>query len=142
MPLQKPVSAIMTASPVVANQFHNFSQVLRLFTEFPVHHLPIVDSNDKLIGIISSNDLPKVFTKLCARDTKIAMDLDVIDREINLTDIMTPNPITVSSSDPIGKAAQIFSERKFLALPVVDNGVLVGILSMKDVMRYVTDNLS
>ena len=53
MSLSKPVSAIMTLKPVVATQFHNFSQVLRLFTEFPVHHIPIVYGNNKLIGIIS-----------------------------------------------------------------------------------------
>ena len=86
MPLTKPVSAIMTLNPVVANQFHNFSQVLRLFTEFPVHHLPIVDGNNKLIGIVSSNDLPKVFHELCDRKEKVAMDFDAIDKAINLSE--------------------------------------------------------
>ena len=136
MSLSKPVSAIMTLKPVVATQFHNFSQVLRLFTEFPVHHLPIVDGNNKLIGIISSNDLPKVFLNLSKRDEKVALDLDVIDAAINLADIMTPNPVTISSSDTIETAAKIFGDAKFLALPVVDNGELVGILSIKDVMSY------
>ena len=138
MPLTKPVSAIMTLNPVVANQFHNFSQVLRLFTEFPVHHLPIVDGNNKLIGIVSSNDLPKVFHELCDRKEKVAMDFDAIDKAINLSEIMTANPITVSSSDTIGDAAKIFAAKKFMALPVVDNGVLVGILSVKDVIAYIS----
>ncbi len=136
MSLSKPVSAIMTLKPVVATQFHNFSQVLRLFTEFPVHHLPIVDGNNKLIGIISSNDLPKVFLNLSKRDEKVALDLDVIDAAINLADIMTPNPVIITSSDTIETAAKIFGDAKFLALPVVDNGELVGILSIKDVMSY------
>lgn len=136
MSLSKSVSAIMTLKPVVATQFHNFSQVLRLFTEFPVHHLPIVDGNNKLIGIISSNDLPKVFLNLSKRDEKVALDLDVIDAAINLADIMTPNPVTITSSDTIETAAKIFGDAKFLALPVVDNGELVGILSIKDVMSY------
>ena len=136
MSLSQPVSAIMTLKPVVATQFHNFSQVLRLITEFPVHHLPIVDGNNKLIGIISSNDLPKVFLNLSKRDEKVALDLDVIDAAINLADIMTPNPVTISSSDTIETAAKIFGDAKFLALPVVDNGELVGILSIKDVMSY------
>ena len=139
MSLSKPVSAIMTVNPVVATQFHNFSQVLRLFTEFPVHHLPIVDGNNKLIGIISSNDLPKVFLELSKRTEKVALDLDVIDTAINLKDIMTANPVTISSSDTIEAAAKIFGGAKFLALPVVDNGELVGILSIKDVMSYLAE---
>lgn len=129
----------MTVKPVVATQFHNFSQVLRLFTEFPVHHLPIVDGSNKLIGIISSNDLPKVFLDLSKRTEKVALDLDVIDASINLKDIMTPNPVTISSSETIGAAAKIFAGAKFLALPVVDNGELVGILSIKDVMGYMAE---
>ncbi len=136
MSATKPVSAIMTINPVVANQFHNFSQVLRLFTEFPVHHLPIMDSNNKLIGIISSNDLPKVFLQLSRREPKVMLDLDEIDKAINLTDIMTPNPITVSSSDTIESAAKLIASRKFLSLPVVDNGELVGIISIKDIVNY------
>lgn len=139
MPSSKPVSSIMTVNPVVANLFHNFSQVLRLFTEFPVHHLPIVDGNNKLIGIISSNDLPKVFMQLCKRTPAVAMDLETIDREINLKDIMTPAPITISSSDKISDAAKIFAEKKFLALPVVDNGTLVGIVSVKDVISNLVE---
>lgn len=129
----------MTVSPVVANSFHNFSQVLRLFTEFPVHHLPIVDGNNKLIGIISSNDLPKVFLQLSAKTDKIMLDLDAIDKGINLTDIMTHNPITVSSTASIASVARIFGEKKFMALPVVDGETLVGIVSIKDVMEYVSD---
>ena len=126
----------MTASPVVANPSNKFSQVLRLFTEFPVHHLPIVDDDNKLIGIISTNDLPKVFLSLCNRSQPVPMNLEAIDKEIQITDLMTPNPITISSTDPISKAAEIFASKKFMALPVVDNGTLLGIVSLKDVVGY------
>src|SRR5262245_31912315 len=100
MATNRPISAIMTVSPVVANPSNTFSQVLRLFTEFPVHHLPIVDDNSKLIGIISTNDLPKVFLQLC--DKKVTMDLAAIDKAISLTDIMTEKPVTIASNETIG----------------------------------------
>jgi acetoin utilization protein AcuB len=132
----KNISTIMTASPVVGNPSNKFSQVLRLFTEFPVHHLPIVDETSKLIGIISSNDLPKVFLSLCNRPEPLKMTMDVFDQEIKITDLMTLDPVTINSTDPISKAAEIFASRKFMALPVVDNGVLLGIVSLKDVVAY------
>ena len=138
MPLTKPVSAIMSINPVVANQFHNFSQVLRLFTEFPVHHLPIVDGRNNLLGIVSSNDLPKVFLELCNRSNKVTMDFDAIDKAINIADIMTKTPVSVSSNETIGNALKLFVDKKIMALPVVDNGELVGILSAKDVMAYIS----
>lgn len=134
----KTIATIMTVSPVVANPSNKFSQVLRLFTEFPVHHLPVVDGNNKLIGIISSNDLPKVFLALTNRADTIPLNMDIIDREVNITDLMTPNPITISSSDPVSKASEIFATKRFMALPVVDDGVLVGIVSIKDLMSHLT----
>ena len=130
------IATVMTACPVVGNPTNKFSQILRLFTEFPVHHLPIVDDDNQLIGIVSSNDLPKVFLSLCNRTEPLKMSLDVIDREIKIADLMTANPITISSKDTITKAMEIFAAKKFMALPVVDEGILVGILSLKDVVAY------
>ena len=135
----KTVSAIMTIEPVIGNPSSSFSQVLRLFTEFPVHHLPIVDDDNKLIGIVSSNDLPKVFTQLCNRPEKIKMDFSSIDSAISIADIMTSNPFTITSNTTIEEAAKIFASHKFLAVPVVDNGTLLGILSAKDVMKYLAE---
>lgn len=135
------VSSIMTVSPVVANLFHNFSQVVRLFTEFPIHHLPIVDANNKVIGIISGNDVPKVFIRLSQRDPKIVFDLDVIDKEVNLGDIMTPNPVTITTNTTIKEAATIMAERKFMALPVVDGGQIIGIVSIKDIVKHFAENM-
>ena len=132
----KSVSNIMTTSPVVGNTANKFSQLLRLFTEFPVHHLPIVDNDNKLIGIVSTNDLPKVFLTLCNRPKPISMTAEILDKEINIADIMTPNPVSISSKAPVQDALKIFTQNKFTALPVVDDGTLVGILSLKDVMAY------
>ncbi len=136
MPLSKPVSAIMTTTPVVANESTPFSQVLRLFNEFPVHHLPVVDASNKLIGIISTNDFIKVF-KL-AFDFKEAINITpaAIDQKIRVADLMTPNPVTINSATTIADALKIFADKKFLALPVVDNGQLLGILSAKDIIGY------
>ena len=108
MSTEKKVSAIMTVGPVVGNPSSSFSQVLRLFTEFPVHHLPIVNDDNKLIGIVSSNDLPKVFLQLANRTDKVVMDLDAIDKIVSIADIMTANPISITSRTTIAEAATIF----------------------------------
>ena len=57
---------------------------------------------------------------LCGRDGKTPMDLDALDREINISDIMTPNPVTISSNGDIATAAMIFAGKKFMCLPVVE----------------------
>jgi CBS domain-containing membrane protein len=136
MSTAKTVADYMSVKPVVGNKSNKFSQLLRLFTEFPVHHLPIVDDQNKLIGIVSTNDLPKVFLSLGNRPKPVVLTLDLMDEEVSIADLMTSNPVTISSSAPISAATAIFAEHRFAALPVVDNGILVGILSSKDVMTY------
>lgn len=127
----------MTGSPIVAHQSHKLSQVLRLFTEYPLHHLPVVDDDGKLIGIVSSNDLPKAFLNLADRDTKITLDTNSLDSAVHVGNIMTSEPVTISSNDSIENAARIFADNRFNALPVVDNGVLVGIVTVKDVIGFI-----
>ncbi|MCS6934252.1 MAG: CBS domain-containing protein [Chitinophagales bacterium] len=139
--LNTPVSKVMSVRPVVANQFHNLSQVMELFAQFPIHHLPIVDGQERIIGIISSNDLPKTVLRLCNKSEKITMDLEQIDRAVNLTDIMTKNPVTIGPDDNLGDAVKIFAEHKFSSLPVVKDGKLIGILSIKDVVANLAGQL-
>lgn len=136
MPLTKPVSSLMTVSPVVANETTTFSQILRLFSEFPVHHLPVVDANNKLIGIISTNDFMRVFKKMFELAEPVQMSAAAIDEHIRVLDIMTPNPVSVSSGQTIGEALKIFAGGKFLALPIVDNDQVIGIISAKDILNY------
>jgi CBS-domain-containing membrane protein len=82
MDLTAPVSTIMSRQVVVANQFHNFSQVLQLFSEHGMHHLPIVDGHETVIGIISSNDVMKLLTNPKYKD--VGINLDSIDEMINI----------------------------------------------------------
>ncbi len=135
MQVNDPVSTIMSKSVVVANKFHNFSEVLELFSKHGMHHLPIVDGNGHLIGIVSSNDLMKIFTN--PEYKNLSLNTDIADKVINIPDIMTPDPITLSPKDTIKHAAKIFDEKKFMAMPVVDNGQIVGIVSVKDLVHLV-----
>ena len=135
MNAKDPVSTIMSRTVVVANQFHNFSEVLELFSKHGMHHLPVVDGQDKIIGIISSNDLMKLFSDPRYRDLKF--NSDEIDKVLNLPSIMTSNPVVVSSKDTIQHAAKILADNKFQALPVVDDGKLVGIVTVKDLAQLI-----
>jgi CBS domain-containing protein len=138
MKIDSTVRIIMTAEVVCANSNNTLSQVLQLFTEFPMRHLPVVDSEGKLIGIISSNDILKIFRN--DRFQGQSINLAELDSLIRITELMTPHPKTVKLEDSISLAASIFRERAFQALPVVnDNNEIEGIVSIKDVLDYYVD---
>ena len=130
-----PISTIMSNTVVVANQFHNFTDVLELFSKHGMHHLPIVNGQNHIIGIISSNDFLKVFSDTKYNGVKITSE--ELDKAVNIPDLMTKNVVTISPTHTIEQAAKLFAEHKFQAMPVVNNSEIVGILSSKDIMRLI-----
>ena len=101
-------------------------------------HLPVVE-NDMLVGIITD------------RDVRLAVNSPVVDSEADLTresildgvrvdDCMTPDPQTVSSNTPAHEVADLLTLNKFGAMPVVDEGKLVGMISYIDFLRHYAAN--
>ena len=130
-----PVSTVMTKSVVVANHGHKFSSVIELFSKYDMHHLPIVDDDSKIIGILSSNDLMKVFTD--PKYKNVTLTSGDTDNHINILDIMTPHVITVSPNDTLKHAAKLFTDNHIMAMPVLENGQMVGIITVRDLVQLI-----
>lgn len=86
----------------------------------------LVMEGQRLVGLLSERDcVRKLDVKgRSARDTRVA-------------DIMTKDVLTVPSDRPLDECRKIMGERRFRHLPVVDNGNVVGVLSIRDVLEEV-----
>jgi acetoin utilization protein AcuB len=100
-----------------------------------VRHLPVVDKNNHLIGIVTDRDIRSalpysIFGKpFSPRDKEKISDLQV-------KDIMTENPATISLTYTIQDALLLIQKLRVGALPVVDEeGTLKGIISVRDLLR-------
>ena len=135
MPLSKktPVYDIMTKNLVVADLDTQLSKAQELFIDYGVEHLPIVHDGT-LVGIVSEFDLMKLYAEQLKE--KITINRDELEQEFDMEHIMTSNPVTVSPDTPIGQASQTLVDNKFEALPVIDNGELVGLVTVKDLVDY------
>lgn len=86
----------------------------------------VVIEKEQLVGIISERDfLRKVLSKR----------LDPL--KIQVHEIMTKNPLTVNSNTTVQEAMQLITQHRFRHLPVVDEGKLVGMISIGDLTRWV-----
>ncbi len=130
-----PVSAIMTPEVIVANPDTKFSKVKRLFLEYTLHHLPIVENDtEKLVGIVSTHDVMKYFS--IHLNELESVDMDYLDAKCTIEELMTKNPITVKPDTLIREVAEIFSYKHFHALPVLEDHQLQGIVTTRDLVRY------
>ncbi len=131
------VASIMSSNVLVAHIDYNFTEISRLFLQMDIHHLPILGANERLIGVISSNDVLKAYnqhiTSLKATDEK------TLNETFSLFELMTSNPISIAPGTTVGEAAKNFTENNIHCLPVVEGGKVVGIVTTRDIVRYCSE---
>jgi len=106
-----------------------------LFKQNSFHHLPVVDKEGKIVGIVSSTDLDRISygQSLFKFNDKHAYD-EALYRSLLVQDIMSTRIFQMSSSATIESAYRHFSKGQFRAIPVVDGGALVGIVTPLDLV--------
>lgn len=98
-----------------------------------IRHLPVVDREDRLVGIVTDRDVRQVIFDPAVQ-ARLGAAADAL-RDLTVGDIMTRAVITVPSGAEIRHAARLMHERKIGALPVVDGERVVGILTETDVLK-------
>ena len=133
----KPVSSIMASHLVTVNPEDTLDKVREIFNTHKFHHLPVVRFRE-IIGIISRND----FDHFIGGVTTNIGDQIILENRLKRTaaqDIMTKGLGKVEPDDRINVALEIFCINRFHALPVVQDGELVGIITPFDIMRALLD---
>ncbi|MCC6816853.1 MAG: CBS domain-containing protein [Saprospiraceae bacterium] len=101
----------------------SLSKVKELLINNRIHHIPVIEGK-KLVGLVTTYDLFK-------------LSIDLKDYEnTKVSDVMTRKLAVIEPTDKVGTAAEIFMEHLFHAVPVVQDGELVGIVTSFDVLRY------
>jgi len=106
----------MTRKVVTARPEWPLAKARELLRRERIRQLPVVRQRH-VVGVITDRDLR-------SRSSAAGM----------IGDVMSLNPVLVSPAASVDEAARILRKRKFNALPVVEHGALVGILTASDVM--------
>ena len=101
-------------------------------------HLPVV-ADDKLVGIITDRDLRLAVNSPVVGEGADLKRETVLDG-VRVDDCMTPDPQCVSSNTPLHEVADLLSLNKFGAMPVVDEGNLIGMISYIDFLKHYAAN--
>lgn len=120
-----PVATIRAAAPV--------REAVELMKTRKIRHLPVLDDGGRLVGIVTDRDLRQMVF-----DPVIQERLgDVVEAlgALTVRDVMTWAVLTVRPESGIRQAARLMHEQKVGALPVVEDGRVVGILTERDVLR-------
>ncbi|RMG92676.1 MAG: CBS domain-containing protein [Chloroflexi bacterium] len=125
---------LMTVNPDAISPETSLREIIGLMKEEGYRHLPVVDEQGKVIGIVTDRDVRLVMNSPVILHDRQQDEL-LLDK-VTAESIMTPNPVTITPDTPAYRAAEMLSIYKFGALPVVDNDVLVGILTVTDFLDH------
>jgi acetoin utilization protein AcuB len=128
----------MTPDPKTIESDATLEDAFDLMRSLKIRHLPVVRGH-RVIGIVTWTDLmratPPERVGLKSRATQAHL------RKAEVADIMTVDPVTTSPEVPVEVAARTLREHKIGALPVLERGLLVGIVTESDLLDVLTDML-
>lgn len=132
------ISQLMTTDVITVNPNDNLLKVEEIFTTNTFHHIPVVDKNEVIQGIISRVEFYKLQHALTIFNTKSAKKHNYsIFNSTLVEEVMTKQIAKLNEEDTVLVAVGFFRENLFHALPIVDtNNKLVGILTTYDLLTY------
>ncbi len=127
------ISDLMTVNPNSVTPDISLREVVEMMKVEGCRQLPVTDGHGNLLGIVTDRDVRLAMNSPIVLHNRW-QDEELLDR-VTASSCMTPNPLKVSPSTPAYRAAEMLSAYKFGALPVVDRGKLVGIVTVTDFLN-------
>jgi acetoin utilization protein AcuB len=135
------VRELMTKSPITIDPEAPIATAVASMQGRSIRHLLVVDTAGALLGIVSDRDLrdatlaPVFAEYLSVSARRRLRGISQTLADLRIRDVMTWGVVTVPPDASAEQAAAMMFERHIGALPVIDRGKLVGIVTERDVLR-------
>ena len=129
----------MTCDPVVITTDTSLKEALEIVRSKPFRHLPVLDENGKLVGIVTEKSL--VYASPTSTTALSVFEVDYILSRTKVGQIIQGSVISVGPDWPIEEAARVMVDRRIGCLPVVEDDKLIGIISDTDIFRVFVEGL-
>jgi CBS domain-containing protein len=142
------VKDVMTTHVIAVRKNASFKDMATSLREHRVSAFPVLDDEDRVVGVVSEADLlakealdlaaPGLVASVLHRGTFHNKE-QAKAGAITAADLMTRPPVTIGPLEPVTHAARLMYARKVKRLPVIDEaGRLVGIVARSDVLSVYT----
>jgi acetoin utilization protein AcuB len=122
------IEEIMIRNVITLPSKATIEDAINLINHHTINHIPIINEQDQLIGIISDRDLrdasPSIFH----------LEEHLEDLKKPISSIMTKEVICAHPLDFVEEISSVFFEHKIGCIPIIENGNLVGIVTKTDIL--------
>lgn len=139
---------VMTKDVITVRRETSVRELALIFTERRISSVPVVDENDNLVGIVSESDLIEqdknlhIPTVVSIFDWVIYLESDKrFEKELQkmtaqtVGEIVSEEVFSVTPDTPVSEVADIMSSKRVHAVPVVEGGRVVGVVSRIDLIK-------
>lgn len=127
------VKTRMTPNPITARPSTTYNEAVRLMKENSIQHLPMLDKNKHLVGIVSHNDIlmaqPSRVTTLNVYEIVTLMD------RVTMAQIMSKPVLAVEEDCSLSNAARFMIDKGIGCLPIMRGEEVVGIITDTDIFK-------
>jgi acetoin utilization protein AcuB len=120
----------MTPDPITGHPEMSVTEAQKLMQTKGFRHLPILDENNKLVGLITKGSLASALPT--DTSTLSRFEVSYVLAKIKVKSIMVEDLVTASPDTPIEIAARMMADNLIGCLPVLENDELVGIITDRD----------
>ena len=127
------VRDLMTPQVIGVRPFDSIATAYDRMLDHRIRHVLVIDEDGELVGLVTHRDLLR-HSLIERAELPLGLERSVLKR-IQVDEVMTSEVETAGPDDPLHHAAQLMLDRKYGCLPVVDKGLVVGILTEADFVR-------
>ena len=145
---------IMTKEVITVSPETTVLDLAQLLADHKINGVPVVDSQGRLVGVVTQNnlidrakkfELPHVISILDAhfyleRPSTFKKNLEKLMGNL-VADIMTAPPITISEDVEVDEIATIMARRRIHTLPVLKGDKIIGIIGKIDIIRALSQGV-
>ena len=123
----------MTSNPITCKPDLSIAEAMEWMKRENVRRFPVVDDKGKLVGIVTDKDL--VHASPSSATSLSMWEVSYLLSKVKVAEVMTKKVITIEEDCPIEEAARLMADSKIGGLPVMRDGMLVGIITESDLFK-------
>lgn len=131
------VTKVMTENVITIHENTTLTEVYNKLKEYKIHHIPVINDQKEMTGIISYQDIVQLFHPSTVYDHPQAWDKTKYFLDTLLAkEVMTKEVFGLTTESKMEDAANLLMKNQFHCVPVLQDKRVVGIITTLDIIHY------
>ncbi len=123
----------MTKNPITISSDTPVNEARDIMKKEKIHRLPVLDKHGHLEGIVTEKDI--LYASPSPATTLDVWEISSLMNKLEVHSVMTKDVISITTETPIEDAARIMSDNNIGGLPIMEDNILVGIITESDLFK-------